>query len=56
MNLEVKICGMRDSSNITAAAELRPDIMGFIFYQSSARFAGELLNPAKININYMSTY
>jgi len=48
MKLKVKICGMRDSSNILAAAELEPDIMGFIFYHPSARFAGEVLNPGTL--------
>ena len=41
----IKICGMRDAENIIAAAELKPDIMGFIFYPGSPRFAGKLLNP-----------
>ena len=41
----IKICGMRETENIIAAAELKPDIMGFIFYPGSPRFAGELLNP-----------
>lgn len=41
----IKICGMRETENIISAAELAPDILGFIFYQKSSRFAGELLNP-----------
>ncbi len=41
----IKICGMRDAVNIIAAAELKPDIMGFIFYSGSPRFAGECLKP-----------
>jgi phosphoribosylanthranilate isomerase len=45
MNPVVKICGMRESENIIAAAELKPDFMGFIFYPKSPRFAGGLLNP-----------
>lgn len=45
MNPAIKICGMRDTENIMAAAELMPDIMGFIFYRDSPRFAGEVLNP-----------
>jgi phosphoribosylanthranilate isomerase len=45
MKLTVKICGMRESDNIMAAAELEPEIMGFIFYPKSPRFAGELLKP-----------
>jgi len=45
MSPVVKICGMRESENIMAVAELKPDILGFIFYQQSPRYAGELLNP-----------
>jgi phosphoribosylanthranilate isomerase len=44
MNPAIKICGMRDSENILAAAELKPDLMGFIFYRESPRFAGRLLD------------
>lgn len=45
MNLTIKICGMRESENIMAAAELKPDFLGFIFHPGSPRFAGDLLNP-----------
>jgi len=45
MTPAIKICGMRESRNITAAAELMPDLMGFIFYSVSGRFAGDMLNP-----------
>jgi phosphoribosylanthranilate isomerase len=50
MKLTIKICGMLNAGNIMAAAELKPDIMGFIFYQKSPRFAGELLNPATLSL------
>ena len=45
MTPAIKICGMRETGNIKAAAELMPDLMGFIFYPGSGRFAGEMLNP-----------
>jgi phosphoribosylanthranilate isomerase len=45
MTPAIKICGMRESGNISAAAELMPDLMGFIFHSGSGRFAGEMLNP-----------
>jgi phosphoribosylanthranilate isomerase len=45
MNPVIKICGMRESANIQEAAELKPDILGFIFYPESPRFAGEKLDP-----------
>jgi phosphoribosylanthranilate isomerase len=48
MNPAIKICGMRDSENILAAAELKPDLMGFIFYRESPRFAGKLLKQETV--------
>lgn len=36
--LHLKICGMKYPENITAAAALQPDYLGFIFYEKSARF------------------
>ncbi len=35
---------MRESQNILALAELQPDLMGFIFYEKSARFTGNILD------------
>lgn len=35
---------MRESQNILALAELQPDLIGFIFYEKSARFTGEILD------------
>jgi phosphoribosylanthranilate isomerase len=40
MNLKLKVCGMRDASNIIKVASLQPDYMGFIFYEKSKRFVG----------------
>jgi phosphoribosylanthranilate isomerase len=50
MKLAIKICGMRDAVNIMAAAQLKPDIMGFIFYPDSPRFAGNLLDPVTLSL------
>lgn len=41
MKLKLKICGMRDPANILQVADLKPDYMGFIFYQKSKRFVGD---------------
>ena len=41
--LKIKVCGMRESQNILALAELQPYFMGFIFYAKSARFIGDVL-------------
>jgi phosphoribosylanthranilate isomerase len=42
--MKVKICGMRAAANILAVADFNPDFLGFIFYQKSARYAGETLD------------
>jgi phosphoribosylanthranilate isomerase len=44
MSLKLKVCGMRDPSNIREILEVKPDYMGFIFYKKSKRYAGDL-NP-----------
>ena len=36
-----KVCGMRDTENISDVATLMPDFMGFIFYKKSPRYVGE---------------
>lgn len=49
--IKLKICGMRDAANIQAVAELRPDYIGFIFYEKSPRFVGEefMIRDPKLN-------
>jgi phosphoribosylanthranilate isomerase len=42
MKLKIKVCGMRQASNIAAVAELQPDYLGFIFYQKSPRLISEV--------------
>ena len=39
--LKIKVCGMREASNIAEVARLRPDFMAFIFYDGSPRYVGE---------------
>ena len=36
--MKIKVCGMREAENIQALAELKPDYIGFIFYEKSPRF------------------
>lgn len=38
----IKVCGMGDPENIQQVAALKPDLMGFIFYAGSPRYAGQL--------------
>ena len=35
--MKLKVCGMKYKANINAIAALKPDYMGFIFYENSAR-------------------
>lgn len=37
----VKVCGMRDASNIEEIGLLKPDWMGFIFYNKSKRYVAQ---------------
>lgn len=41
-SVKLKVCGMRNSGNIAALAELQPDYIGFIFYPESKRYANDL--------------
>ncbi len=36
--MKIKVCGMRDADNISELIKLKPDYMGFIFYDKSKRF------------------
>ena len=39
---------MRETENILEASKLKPDLMGFIFYRESPRYAGEKLDPKSL--------
>ena len=45
MSLVIKICGMCEPENMLEVANLKPDLMGFIFYPASPRYADKILNP-----------
>jgi phosphoribosylanthranilate isomerase len=53
--MRLKICGMRDTENITHLLALQPDYMGFIFYEKSKRFVGEDLNEDLLKSFPMNT-
>lgn len=48
MSLKIKICGMRHQANIEEISSLKPDMMGFIFFPPSKRYAGEILEPSHL--------
>ncbi|PKQ61213.1 N-(5'-phosphoribosyl)anthranilate isomerase [Labilibaculum filiforme] len=39
--MKIKVCGLRDKSNVKDLMVLSLDYMGFIFYSKSARFVGD---------------
>jgi len=41
---KLKVCGMREEQNIADLLALKPDFMGFIFYDKSPRNVADLLN------------
>lgn len=43
----VKVCGLKDAANVSLVAGLGPDMIGFIFYEPSPRYAGAL-DPAVV--------
>ena len=44
--MQVKICGMREATNLWAITDLGPDFIGLIFYEKSPRYVGEVLDAA----------
>ena len=40
--LKLKVCGMRNPENIEELIQIQPELMGFIFYPKSPRFAGDI--------------
>ena len=45
--MKLKVCGMRYDDNIQAIAAIKPDYMGFIFYEGSSRHVSSMacMNP-----------
>jgi phosphoribosylanthranilate isomerase len=40
--MKIKVCGLRDPENIEQVVKLRPNYVGFIFYDKSPRFVDEM--------------
>ena len=47
----VKVCGMREPENIETVAQLGVDMMGFIFYPKSPRFASQSVDRTAADKN-----
>jgi phosphoribosylanthranilate isomerase len=46
--MQIKICGMREASNLWAVADLKPDYLGFIFYGKSTRYMRDTLSASRV--------
>lgn len=46
--MKLKICGMKFPFNLAKVARLKPDYLGFIFYEKSPRYMQESLAPADL--------
>ncbi len=46
--MKLKVCGMRESANIQELVALKPDFIGFIFYDKSPRYVGDILDAAVV--------
>jgi phosphoribosylanthranilate isomerase len=46
--MKIKVCGLRQQSNIEEVIALKPNFIGFIFYEKSPRFIGEELSEEYI--------
>jgi phosphoribosylanthranilate isomerase len=44
-NLNIKVCGMRDETNIKELVGISPDYIGFNFYPQSLRYTGAEFDP-----------
>ena len=49
--MKIKICGMKNPDNIEHLAVLKPDYIGFIFYEKSKRFIGNNLHIKDLHID-----
>ncbi|MDR1720318.1 MAG: phosphoribosylanthranilate isomerase [Dysgonamonadaceae bacterium] len=47
--MKIKVCGLKDPDNIRAVSRLPIEMMGFIFYPKSLRYAG-LLHPEALSV------
>ncbi|WP_031527772.1 phosphoribosylanthranilate isomerase [Dyadobacter crusticola] len=46
--MKIKVCGLRQQSNIEEVVALKPNFIGFIFYEKSPRFVGEEISEEYI--------
>lgn len=54
--MKLKVCGMKYQDNSDAVAALGPDYMGFIFWEPSKRYVGELLPQVPNHIRKIGVF
>jgi phosphoribosylanthranilate isomerase len=57
MDLKLKVCGLKEPSNILEVSNVQPDYMGFIFFKGSKRYVAELspLDLANVPVSVKKT-
>lgn len=46
--IKLKVCGMKFSHNMHKVAQMKPDYLGFIFYEKSRRYMADDLKPEDV--------
>lgn len=49
--IDIKVCGMRDAENVRDVLSLKPNLMGFIFYEKSKRYVERPFADKTIDFN-----
>ena len=53
--MKIKVCGMRQQGNIEELVALKPNFIGFIFYEKSSRFIGDELSEEYVKTHSSKT-
>jgi phosphoribosylanthranilate isomerase len=48
--LKIKVCGMTDPANVREICKYHPDYIGYIFYNRSVRYVGEVPDPELFSV------
>jgi len=54
--MKLKVCGMKYQDNILKVSALKPDYMGFIFYEKSPRFVSKSISEIPKNIKKVGVF
>lgn len=54
--MKLKVCGMKYQDNIKSVAKLRPDFLGFIFYNKSSRQFKNIIPKVSRSINKVGVF